>query len=686
MLGNRNSIDLRTSKLIDGEENRRPSAGPTASGSLGMLSRSSTVHFAAEFTDRPSATGYEYQSMPLQSTGTYRPEDDKYKGYQQLRASHAQRREKKGEEEMRHAEGGECSTWWHKQCDIGITAIDPHTNRCLPVWDLVVLVSVIAGCFILPYQVGFCWGEAQISSTILCERHLPRVVDIIFALDMLMQFITTRPHPYQKRWVWMPSEIALFYLKGQFWADLITVLPYHEVAVSLESTFGESYHFFNFLKIISLIRLQRIDVFIQRYEALVDLPFTWLKLVRLFLQLGLAVHWIACAWGSVFFFGRQMGSTSNWVASLREAKPALFDEADRETAMELYTASLYWSTMTITSIGYGDVNASNGLEAWCATLAMGICGILWAYIIGSICAIAAAFDENVREHEGTMDSLNQLTRTLDLPRDQRRKLREYFMMRKSLKWRSHQAQLVRAMSPQLQTAVLKALEDSYLGNMWFLKRVQSDGFLVHLFETFTYVMYPPQEPLQLTGSMVVLLSGLILRNARICPPGEVWGIEEILLDNPRLHVMYSAISLAYCDLQHLTKHSFSELLWHYPKERKRIRRLALKLAIGRAVTRKIVKPSWEFAKVSTVEEEKISEESEEPAYMIELKARVDALEVKLDRVLEVVEGIGAKLSHSSLKSDQKSTKSMGNTFMGKAWGSNISDSGTLVQSSSLARH
>jgi len=535
----------------------------------------------------------------------------------------------------------------HDCCQKRHYVIDPHVSRFLPYWDIMIVVTIILQCFILPYQVGFCVDREIKKSYRLCKRMWPRALDAFYAVDIVLNFITMRPHPVHKRWLCTPNDIMKVYCGGQFWIDVLTVLPYKETAELLIPVLGPRFCAIGLLRLLGLLRLIRFSALTLRYEALMDIPFTWLKLLKLFTQLCLAVHVMACGWGFVLHAGYYLNlnyaeDRVTWVSVLRDAKPALFWSSDTETPMELYTASLYWSTMTITSIGYGDITATNGIEAWCATLAMALCGLIWAYIIGSICAIAAAFDDDSREHEATMESVNRMIRTMTLPRDVQVKLREYFMCRTSLRHHKHQSQLVRHMSPNLQTSVLRALEEKYVAQMWFLQGAQSHGFLLNIFEAFVFVMYPPQESLQLTGSMVVLLHGLVLRNARIMTEGCVWGIEEILLDNPRHHTLYTAISLAYSDLQHITKHVFQELLWHYPKERKRLRKLAIRLAICKAVSRKTVKPSWEIEQA----EDKDTEEMDtmEPGYVMEIKSRLSTLESKVDKVLDLLQN-KATMSH-----------------------------------------
>ena len=44
---------------------------------------------------------------------------------------------------------------------------------------------------------------------------------------------------------------------------------------------------------------------------------------------------------------------------------------------EVYSAALYWSTMTVTSIGYGEMLPVNSYERGVCSLFMLISGVLW---------------------------------------------------------------------------------------------------------------------------------------------------------------------------------------------------------------------------------------------------------------------------------------------------------------------
>ena len=81
---------------------------------------------------------------------------------------------------------------------------------------------------------------------------------------------------------------------------------------------------------------------------------------------------------------------------------------DSLTEKEIYPAAIYWSVVTITSVGYGDITAQNPDEMCIATIFLLMSACLWAYIIGNATAIVSTGDPDAIAHHQTMDALNKV--------------------------------------------------------------------------------------------------------------------------------------------------------------------------------------------------------------------------------------------------------------------------------------
>jgi hypothetical protein len=67
---------------------------------------------------------------------------------------------------------------------------------------------------------------------------------------------------------------------------------------------------------------------------------------------------------------------------------------------------MYWAIATTTSVGYGDITASNTIERLVASVCLMLGGLLWASFIGDICGIIATLDVNGIEFRQVYDQVN----------------------------------------------------------------------------------------------------------------------------------------------------------------------------------------------------------------------------------------------------------------------------------------
>jgi len=476
----------------------------------------------------------------------------------------------------------------------GKYVIDPRDSALLPYWDSLVVVFIVWISLITPYQVGFdLFSEVTTRSTLLHACALS--INLVLALDIILQLFMSFPHPVNRRWVRMPKIIVKSYLRGCFIPDLLSVFPYRFIVDYLTLRSNGDYRFWGVFQILRLLTLLRINRLNARYEARIDIPYTWLKLANLIVILCFSFHWMACAWGYLLTIEKHMGwyEGFTWGDALRDDKPSMFQDPRTPQPFELYIASLYWSAMTITTTGYGDVTACNVIEMWAALSAMAFSGLIWANIIGSICAIASSLDAEKVYHESNMDALNNMMHSLDLPQDNRIRLRELFRCRKVLYHRERQVDLLRSMSPELQGKVARWVQGNMLGKVWFFRDSQNDAFVVGLFESFQFTVYPPRELVILPQTLVCVQQGVALNGAKVLAPKSIWGLEDLILSNPLLLDDAKPLSLSYLEIQYLVRNVLMRLVVNFPEDNKRMRTAAIWIGIARAVARGVVRPLTE---------------------------------------------------------------------------------------------
>lgn len=122
---------------------------------------------------------------------------------------------------------------------------------------------------------------------------------------------------------------------------------------------------------------------------------------------------------------------------------------------QTYLYSLYWSIATVTSIGYGDVVATplHPVEQACAIVMMLFGSLLFAYLVGSFCGLAANLSPEVMRFRQDLTDLNKFLTAHHVPAALRYQLREYLHQTVYLRRNATGNRLLSEMAPKLRNEV-----------------------------------------------------------------------------------------------------------------------------------------------------------------------------------------------------------------------------------------
>ena len=248
-----------------------------------------------------------------------------------------------------------------------------------------------------------------------------------------------------------------------------------------------------------------------------------------------------------------------------------------------YMAALYWAIMTITSIGYGDVAATNTYEqAWC-TFLMLFGGMIWGAVIATFCGVIANLDPAGTEFRKTMDDLNTFMALQGLPKDMRIELRQYFHQTKHLQIARANKALIENMSPMLQGQVVWKINERWLRHVWFLRDAE-DKFMVQLSLNLAAAVFAPAE-LCPNGYMYISHRGIALYGGKVLTSGKVWG-EDMILSSAHLRSKYAARCMTYVEVYMISRDNLLQIAKSFPPTLRLIRRSAFRLAFRREMIRR----------------------------------------------------------------------------------------------------
>merc|ERR1719331_1663761 len=147
--------------------------------------------------------------------------------------------------------------------------------------------------------------------------------------------------------------------------------------------------------------------------------FAALSLVKSSAMVFLFSHWFACLWYITYYIE---DAEENWITSGGFEKYNTFDS---------YIASWYFSVMTMSTIGYGDISPVTSAERIVCSLMMLIGAGIYAYVVGSITSTVSNMEASTRRYQELMDMLNTFLDNNNISEELRVMGRQYMRTRQA---------------------------------------------------------------------------------------------------------------------------------------------------------------------------------------------------------------------------------------------------------------
>uniref|UniRef100_A0A7S4UW65 Ion transport domain-containing protein n=1 Tax=Alexandrium monilatum TaxID=311494 RepID=A0A7S4UW65_9DINO len=455
--------------------------------------------------------------------------------------------------------------------------LSPQSHPLLQYWDLGTMIALAFVAIVTPAEVALL--ETRLDPLFLINR----VVDSVFVFDMALQFCVAYhvKTPYGTRLETRRKIIVRHYLRTWFALDVISVLPFDSVGMLFSSGFLERAKMMKVLRLLRLIKLVRVlrasRVF-HRWETSMAVNYNRLKLVSAFLVFLLASHWLACVWAMLGFQDEEDQRT--WVD---HAAPGVGGALSHPA--EVYIAALYWSSMTVTSVGYGDIVPVTTLERVVCILLMFCAGFLWAYVLGEVMSSLGNSNVHEKAFRQMLDDLNHMMADRGLPRHLQRRLRGFFFQIKDLARVEGYKAIVDQLSPSLQGELAMTVNEVWLRKVWYFNckslPMQAD-FMSALATQLEVCMHAQQECVGEAWNLYILHRGLAIRQKGLLQAGAVWG-EDFILACQALLENAQAVCLTFIELSQLSRKKFVEVVRRYPQVWKPIRGAVVRMAARRGI-------------------------------------------------------------------------------------------------------
>ena len=317
------------------------------------------------------------------------------------------------------------------------------------------------------------------------------------------------------------------------------------------------FSFSPYLGMIQLVKMVRVAQY-QSYWNRQTVRFSDYQRLGFFLfWIAIVTHWLACGWLGLHHF------------------------EGINDAVTLYVRSLYWSVVTLTTVGYGDIVPTNNIETLYSMMVM-VFGVgVYGYVIGNVAHILAARDPAKAAFQNNMEQLKAFVRYRDLPAGLQNKIRDYYAYLWQKRMGHSESEFLEGLPKSLREEVERHLKRKILDKIPLFKGAD-DAFLDAIAFRLKPVLATPGDYIIREGEegneMYIVIKGKLQGHTEAHPDntftlreGTFFGEIALIQKEPRTATIVAA---SYCDLYMLERETFNFVLEQYPAIAERIRKTA----------------------------------------------------------------------------------------------------------------
>ena len=166
----------------------------------------------------------------------------------------------------------------------------------------------------------------------------------IFVFEIMLDLNTS----YYSKGIYITdrAKIMKHYLKYHFPMDILTIFP----------LFFQGIHSLTILEIMPVLRVRNLTTLVKKLEECLQLKGKEegiFQLIKLIINLLFLAHLCACVFHFLGNWELNNGYFDNWLS---------FKNIDGEVWQVRYVYSMYFSIVTMMTVGYGDISARNYVE------------------------------------------------------------------------------------------------------------------------------------------------------------------------------------------------------------------------------------------------------------------------------------------------------------------------------------
>ncbi|KNE62879.1 hypothetical protein AMAG_18930 [Allomyces macrogynus ATCC 38327] len=423
-------------------------------------------------------------------------------------------------------------------------------------WDrFMVLVAVSNGTSI-PFMAAFRY----LDSTSIVGQY---VIDVLYLIDIFLKFHVS----YLDRgfYVIFPKEMALHYMRSwEFSFDLFTNLPFDLIALSwLHLPLNQVLYYLSIVRLHKLFRTFKLVWWFHKEEKRLNAQAVF-QMYKFTIYITLITHWCTCIWYVLACPDQCI--TPSWATD--PAQNPKF--ADR---LSMYVYALYWTVMTMTTTGYGDVHATNDGERIWSIICM-ITGVfLYGYVSGTIASSLSNLDSRRVSYRQKVEAIKQYMLDQNMDKTMQKRVTGWY----EYTWERNKGidviNVFNDLPSNFRAEVALSLNEDIIEKVSIFKdtslgfrRMLSIAMRINFFTAETYIVHRGEigkEMFFVVQGRVDVLNDDETESVGSMVEGSYFGEFMLILG----HVCEaSALAVCNCDVYVLSKDDYDKAVANYPED------------------------------------------------------------------------------------------------------------------------
>ncbi|KAL8108318.1 hypothetical protein AgCh_024683 [Apium graveolens] len=394
-------------------------------------------------------------------------------------------------------------------------------------WEMFLVILVIYSAWLCPFEFAF-----------LTYKQNPlfifdNIVNAFFAIDIILTFFVAYVDSQSYLLVYEPKKISIRYISTWFIFDVCSTAPLQPLSLLL--TDHRSVLSFKVLNMLRLWRLRRVSCLFARLEKDIRFNYFWIRCTKLISVTLFAVHCAGCF--NYLIADRYPNPERTWIGSVNQK----FKE---ENLWERYVISIYWSIVTLTTTGYGDLHAENTREMLFDIFYMLFNLGLTSYLIGNMTNLVVHWTSCTRDFRDTIRAASEFAKRNQLPAT----IKNQILSHICLKFRTEglkQQETMNSLPKAIRLSIAHHLFFPIIQNAPLFQGVSAD-YLFQLATEIEAEYFPPKEAVILQNEaptdLYIIVSGAVelIRKSnghdqvlRKAIPGDVFGELGVLCHRPQ---------------------------------------------------------------------------------------------------------------------------------------------------------